>query len=170
MSEIKVIKRDGIPEPLDLEKMHKVVMFACEGIAGVSASEVELKSHIQFYSGMTSSEIQETLIKAAAELISEDFEKTYPDDLGNVDNRISLTFDIDNDYKTDTLSASYWWRWGRLSWWKINFGNGSTYYCEEYSSPKRIGIMKSTTNDVHDIVLECDEILKWNGETFQQLK
>jgi hypothetical protein len=78
-----------------------------------------------------------------------------------------MTFDIDNDYKIDTLSASYWWRWGRLSWWKINFGNGSTYYCEEYSSPKRIGIMKSTTNDVHDIVLECDEILKWNGETYE---
>ena len=53
---------------------------------------------------------------------------------------------------------------------KLILENGSTYYCEEYSSPKRIGIMKSTTNDVHDIVLECDEILKWNGETFQQSK
>ena len=49
MSEIKVIKRDGTPEPLDLEKMHKVVMFACKDIASVSASEVELKSHIQFF-------------------------------------------------------------------------------------------------------------------------
>ena len=109
-------------------------------------------------------------IPAIIQLTSEHFEKTYPDDLGNIDNRISLTFDIDNDYKTDTLSASYWWRWGRLSLWEINFGNGSTYYCEEYSSPKRIGIMKSTTNGVHDIVMECDEILKWNGETFEQLR
>ena len=72
MSEIQVIKRDGIEEPLDLEKMHKVVMFACEDIAGVSASEVELKSHIQFYDGIKSEEIQETLIKAAADLISEE--------------------------------------------------------------------------------------------------
>ena len=72
MSEIQVIKRDGIKEPLDLEKMHKVVMFACEDIAGVSASEVELKSHIQFYDGIKSEEIQETLIKAAADLISEE--------------------------------------------------------------------------------------------------
>ena len=46
MSEIQVVKED-ISEPLDLEKMHKVVMFACQDIAGVSASEVELKSHIQ---------------------------------------------------------------------------------------------------------------------------
>ena len=72
MSEIQVIKRDGIKEPLDLEKMLKVVMFACEDIAGVSASEVELKSHIQFYDGIKSEEIQETLIKAAADLISEE--------------------------------------------------------------------------------------------------
>ena len=72
MSEIKVIKRDGTPEPLDLEKMHKVVMFACDDIAGVSASEVELKSHIQFYDGIKSEEVQETLIKAAADLISEE--------------------------------------------------------------------------------------------------
>ena len=115
-------------------------------------------------------EIIDQQVPAIVQLTSEDFEKTYYDDLGNVNNRISLTFDIDNDYKIDTISASYWWRWGRLSWWKINFGNGSTYYCEEYSSPKRIGIMKSTTNDVHDIVIECDEILKWNGETFLEIK
>lgn len=115
-------------------------------------------------------EIVDQQVPAIVELTSLDYQNTYPDPHGSNDNRISLTFDIDNDYKIDTLSASYWWRWGRLSLWKINFGNGSTYYCEEYSSPKRIGIMKSTTNDVHDIVLECDEILKWNGETFEQLK
>ena len=70
--EITVLKRDGSREPLDLEKMHKVVMHACEGISAVSASEVELKSHIQFYDGITSEEIQETLIKAAADLISDE--------------------------------------------------------------------------------------------------
>lgn len=72
MSNINVKKRNGDKEPIDLEKMHKVVFFACDGLAGVSASEVEIKSHIQFYDGITSSEIQETLIKSAADLISED--------------------------------------------------------------------------------------------------
>ena len=72
MSNIQVTKRDGKKENLDLEKMHKVVFFACDDINGVSASEVEIKSSIQFYNGITSSEIQETLIKAAADLISED--------------------------------------------------------------------------------------------------
>lgn len=69
---IQVTKRDGRREPLDIEKLHKVVFYATEGITGVSPSEVEIKSQIQFYNGMTTKEIQETLIKAAADLISEE--------------------------------------------------------------------------------------------------
>jgi len=69
---IQITKRDGSKEPLDLEKLHKVVFWATEGITGVSASEVEIKSHIQFYNGMRTSDIQETLIKSAADLITED--------------------------------------------------------------------------------------------------
>jgi ribonucleoside-diphosphate reductase alpha chain len=69
---IQVTKRDGRKETLDIEKLHKVVFYACEDITGVSPSEVELKSQIQFYNGITSKEIQETLIKAAADLISEE--------------------------------------------------------------------------------------------------
>ena len=67
---IQVTKRDGDKELLDIEKLHKVVFYACENITGVSPSEVELKSQIQFHNGVTSKEIQETLIKAAADLIS----------------------------------------------------------------------------------------------------
>jgi ribonucleoside-diphosphate reductase alpha chain len=69
---IQVTKRDGRREPLDIEKLHKVVFHACEDITGVSPSEVEIKSQIQFFNGMTTKEIQETLIKAAADLINED--------------------------------------------------------------------------------------------------
>ena len=72
MSEIQVIKRDGDREAIDLEKLHKVVFYACNDINGVSASEVEIKSSLQFFNGITSSEIQETLIKSAADLISEE--------------------------------------------------------------------------------------------------
>jgi ribonucleoside-diphosphate reductase alpha chain len=69
---VLVTKRNGHKERLDLNKFHKVVSWACEGINGVSASEIELKSQIQFYSGIKTTDIQETLIKAAADLISED--------------------------------------------------------------------------------------------------
>ena len=72
MSQIQVTKRDGTKEPLDLDKLHKVVYYACEGITGVSPSEVEIRSHLQFYDGIKSNDIQETLIKSTADLISEE--------------------------------------------------------------------------------------------------
>ena len=70
--EILVTKRNGKKEPLDINKLHKVVSYACDGLTGVSASEVEIKSQIQFYSGIKSCDIQETLIKAASVLITEE--------------------------------------------------------------------------------------------------
>ena len=66
----KVVKRDGSIEPLDLDKMHLMVDKACEGLAGVSASQVEIQSGIQFFDGISTAEIQEILIKSASDLIS----------------------------------------------------------------------------------------------------
>ena len=68
----KVKKRDGRIESLDLDKMHLMVEEACTGLAGVSASQVEMKSGIQFYDGITTGEIQEILIKSASDLIDLD--------------------------------------------------------------------------------------------------
>jgi len=72
MSNILVTKRNGDKEEIDIEKLHKVVFYACKDINGVSPSQVEMKSNLHFYNGITSSDIQETLIKSAAELIDED--------------------------------------------------------------------------------------------------
>ena len=57
-------------EPLNIEKIHQMVEFACEDITGVSASQVEMKSGLQFYDGITTDEIQKILIKSASDLIS----------------------------------------------------------------------------------------------------
>jgi len=68
---IKVKKRNGRGiEPLDLEKIHVMVEEATKGLAGVSASQVEIQSGIQFYDGITTEEIQEILIKSASDLIT----------------------------------------------------------------------------------------------------
>ena len=72
MSLIRVTKRNRELEPLDLNKFHRVVRWACEGLNGVSESLIELKSQVQFYDKIQTRDIQETLIKAAAELISEE--------------------------------------------------------------------------------------------------
>ena len=68
----KVKKRNGSIEPLNLEKMHVMVEEACKGLAGVSASQVEIQSGIQFYDGITTGEIQEILIRSASDLIDLD--------------------------------------------------------------------------------------------------
>ena len=68
----KVVKRDGKTEPLDLNKLHVMVEEACTDLAGVSASQVEMQSGIQFYDGITTAEIQEILIRSASDLIDLD--------------------------------------------------------------------------------------------------
>ena len=68
----KVKKRNGSIEPLNLEKMHVMVEEACKNLAGVSASQVEIQSGIQFYDGISTGEIQEILIKSASDLIDLD--------------------------------------------------------------------------------------------------
>jgi len=68
----KVVKRNGGIESLDLDKMHVMVEEACKNLAGVSASQVEMQSGIQFYDGITTAEIQEILIRSASDLIDLD--------------------------------------------------------------------------------------------------
>ena len=68
---INVVKRgDRGREPLNIEKIHDMVEYAVEDITGVSASQVEMQSGLQFYDGMSTDEIQQILIKSAADLIS----------------------------------------------------------------------------------------------------
>lgn len=69
---LNVTKRDGRLEAINLDKIHRVVEWAAEGLQNVSVSQVELKSHIQFYNGICTKDIHETLIKSAADLISEE--------------------------------------------------------------------------------------------------
>ena len=66
---IFITKRNGKQEPIDLEKIHRVIFWASENL-DVSPSQVELNAQIQFYNGITTEEIHETMIKAAADLIS----------------------------------------------------------------------------------------------------
>ena len=69
---INVVKRDGRTEPLNIDKIHLVLEWACERLDNVSVSEIEMASQIQFYDNIKTSDIHETMIKSAAELISEE--------------------------------------------------------------------------------------------------
>lgn len=67
---LSVTKRNGEKETIDLDKIHKVITWAAKGLDNVSVSQVEIKAHLQFYNGIQTEEIHETLIKSAADLIS----------------------------------------------------------------------------------------------------
>ena len=70
---INVVKRgDRGKEPLNIEKIHEMVEYACEDVSGVSASQVEMQSGLQFYDNISTNEIQQILIKSASDLISLD--------------------------------------------------------------------------------------------------
>jgi ribonucleoside-diphosphate reductase alpha chain len=69
---IKVEKRNGSIELIDIEKIHTMVEHACEGLSNVSASQVEMNANIQFYDGIKTSEIQEILVRSASDLITLD--------------------------------------------------------------------------------------------------
>jgi ribonucleoside-diphosphate reductase alpha chain len=72
MTDIQVTKRNGKREKINLEKIHQVITWAAKELHNVSVSQVELKSHIQFYDGIKTEDIHATIIKAAADLISEE--------------------------------------------------------------------------------------------------
>jgi len=69
---MNVIKRDGTAVPLNLDKVHKMVELACDGLTGVSESQVEMNANLQFFDGIKTSEIQDILIRSASDLIDLD--------------------------------------------------------------------------------------------------
>ena len=70
MSDISVVKRNGVVADLNLEKVHKMVEMACRDLGGVSESHVEMNANLQFFDGIRTQDIQEILIKSANDLIS----------------------------------------------------------------------------------------------------
>ena len=71
-TEVQVIKRNGDREALNIEKLHKMTQEACEGLTGVSSSQIEMNSGIQFYDGISTKDIQSILVRSASDLISID--------------------------------------------------------------------------------------------------
>lgn len=68
---MKFKKRDGSTEPKDISKIHKMTQWMCEGISNVSPSEIEIRANLQFFDGMETTEIQKTLYRSAADLITD---------------------------------------------------------------------------------------------------
>lgn len=68
---VKVLKRNGKLEELNLDKIHKILFFACDNISNVSVSEIEMRAQLEFFDGIKTTDIHNILIKACSQLISE---------------------------------------------------------------------------------------------------
>jgi ribonucleoside-diphosphate reductase alpha chain len=100
---INVVKRDGHTEPLNIDKIHLVLEWACERLDNVSVSEIEIASQIQFYDNIKTSDIHEMMIKSAAELISEEVPE-YQYVAGRLIN-YQLRKEVYNGYMPEALLA-----------------------------------------------------------------
>lgn len=98
-------------------------------------------------------------ITAKPEIRASDFEERENETL-------YFSYDLDGDKKNDKILCTYWSRWGRIGSWVIKFGNGFEYTGR--SSPKRIGVLSTKTNNVNDLILECGDIIKWNGIEYNE--
>jgi len=100
--------------------------------------------------------IKEVYIPSIKEVKSSEFEMTDKQEL-------SLKYDLDSDNKIDNIVFEDFERWGRM-FWRIEFGNGKVY--EDNETWKRVGILKSKTKGLNDLVVDCDKVIKWNGKKY----
>lgn len=102
--------------------------------------------------------IDEEVIVAQKEIRSSSFEK-------DKEQEEVLSFDLDEDSKDDKIICKYWKRWGRMVW-KVEFGNGKVYDPKSDFAAKRLGVLRTKTNGLYDLVLDCSDILKWDGKGY----
>lgn len=83
----------------------------------------------------------------------------------NNTNELTMTFDIDGDGRDDTIKCWYWERWGAIAHWSLLLANGQEVLST--AGGKRIGILETKTLGFHDLVLDCNTVVKWNGEKYE---
>jgi len=173
---LKVQKRDGRVESIDLEKMHKMVDAACEGLSGVSASQVEIQSGIQFYDGITTAEIQEILVKSANDFsknksVKIDFSltKRYTDEFQTNSNVIYVRTDYLDEFiyfkKGDSRDNLKFSSFEPYDYFKISTTNTIKYKL-------KFGREEKDENSllflVWNIFLQNDESLDFNTLSFRE--
>lgn len=100
-------------------------------------------------------------MKAIVELKSAELQNTDPD------KGKKLYYDLDGDGAKDFILGKYWDRWNSMTW-SVKFANGKSYETSE--GIKRIGVISSKTNGVHDLVRDFDDVLIWDGKKYKGKK
>jgi len=133
-----------------------VIVSNNEGYTTNRPVEIKRRFILDEGKGVKVEESQRKEIKSLLEMRSEIFKG------GNEENNIQ--YDLDGDGKKDTISGRLWERWGRILW-RVEFANGKQFSTE--TACKRIGVLGTKTNGVHDLVCDQDTVYRWNGTEYQ---
>jgi hypothetical protein len=85
-------------------------------------------------------------------------------DLAKVGETHSIEYDLDGDGKKDQIKTTFWARWGRM-FWAVEFADGKKFSSD--TACKRIGVLKTKTNGVSDLVCDQDTVFRWNGREYR---
>jgi hypothetical protein len=85
-------------------------------------------------------------------------------DLAKVGETHSIEYDLDGDGKKDQIKTTFWARWGRM-FWAVEFADGKKFSSD--TACKRIGVLKTKTNGVSDLVCDQDKVFRWNGREYR---
>jgi uncharacterized protein YecT (DUF1311 family) len=132
-----------------------VIVSTNEGMNTDRPKEVTRRFVLRNGKGVPVSESQRKDMAAVVEMRSEIF--TKPDDVH------SIQFDLDGDGKKDTIDGRFWERWGRIIW-SVRFANGKESKSD--TACKRIGVLATKTNGVHDLVCDQDSVYRWTGSAY----
>lgn len=136
-----------------------VVVSNNEGVNRERPVEITRRFVLEDGKAVKVEEHQRQDIKAIVEMRSEIFKG---DDAGETH---TFQYDLDGDGKKDTITGKLWERWGRILW-TVKFANGKTFSSND--ACKRIGVLSSKTNGVHDLVCDQDTVLRWNGDAYKE--
>jgi hypothetical protein len=76
----------------------------------------------------------------------------------------SIEYDLDGDGKKDRITTTFWGRWGAM-FWSVEFADGKKFSSDR--GCKRIGVLKTKTNGVSDLVCDQDKVFRWNGREYR---
>ncbi len=136
-----------------------VIVSTNEGINTARAREVTSRYVLRNGNGVEVESSERKEMESLLDLRSEVFEGK------GADEKHSIKFDLDGDGKEDVISATLWERWGRMRW-SVAFANGKEFSTD--TACKRVGVLRTTTKGVHDLVCDQDTVFRWTGSEYAE--
>jgi len=129
-----------------------------QGVGNTNMKETKTRYILDSGSALKVEESSQKPITAIIELNAEEFDSDNPDEIKKI------VYDLNDDGINEEIIGEFWLRWGSILW-KIKFSDGSVF--DSHVGCKRIGVLKTKTRSMHDLVCDHNSIYRWNGHSYQ---